>query len=249
MIHRPKYSSTAVISLFAGLCISSGACIAQGQPPAPDDGQQMLSDVVPPRIGQFVERSGSDRAVDAEGAVEIRRLFLGDAMNETAVKVLRPQTVRSVYGPAELLPAVVDSVDVANDADPVVLLVAGNNVFLQDGTVIEPGGEIPLGAVVTRGVVLNAGTVSIEVNGNFAPFVVGPFEVLATACHPCEVTCGQGYFACCYTDNNGCPVCRCRTNTSGDADCQAGGAGATECGLGERTIDPIPGGGTTLPHG
>jgi hypothetical protein len=52
-----------------------------------------------------------------------------------------------------------------------------------------------------------------------------------------SVTCGSGWYACCYCVQRGdpprwVPVARCRQNsTQDDSDCQAGGRGSTSCSL------------------
>ena len=50
------------------------------------------------------------------------------------------------------------------------------------------------------------------------------------------VECASGWYACCFCqEHNGRlkPVARCRRQTCGDSDCQAGGAGSTSCSIGQ----------------
>lgn len=53
----------------------------------------------------------------------------------------------------------------------------------------------------------------------------------------CKVKCASGYYPCCFFNGNGQPVCRCRRNGTNGNDCQAGGAGAIECEIGEQSND------------
>jgi len=48
----------------------------------------------------------------------------------------------------------------------------------------------------------------------------------------CSVTCGRGYYACCYTLSGGIKRCICRMNTvDGGRICVSGGHGATSCSI------------------
>jgi len=48
-----------------------------------------------------------------------------------------------------------------------------------------------------------------------------------------SVECDSGYFACCFCNDHGCPVARCRRNSGNvsDNDCQAGGRGSSRCSI------------------
>jgi hypothetical protein len=56
----------------------------------------------------------------------------------------------------------------------------------------------------------------------------------------CEVTCGAGFFACCYHLDDGSAVCRCKRPTHGttDEECRAGGQGAVYCALKDKSVQP-----------
>jgi hypothetical protein len=48
-----------------------------------------------------------------------------------------------------------------------------------------------------------------------------------------SVSCGVGYYACCYGNGGTSNKARCRKNGTSDADCTSGGAGSTGCTIGE----------------
>lgn len=58
---------------------------------------------------------------------------------------------------------------------------------------------------------------------------VNPEDAVVSCPPSASVTCGAGYYACCWVTTDGCPRARCQTVGSGDGYCIAGGVGATSC--------------------
>lgn len=74
-------------------------------------------------------------------------------------------------------------------------------------------------------------TGGVEVGVGAGVIEVGPLEEdLIASCPPSvSVTCGSGYYACCWLTYEGCGRARCRKAGTSDGQCIGGGEGATEC--------------------
>lgn len=127
------------------------------------------------------------------------------------------------------------------DAD----LVGGVAINLYDGDSALPGDAIwfgpwwfPAGAtlLVNAGsswdyMDVPAGTVLVSTSGENIVTLAAPDT------EGCRVTCRSGFYACCLKNAEGQYVCRCRRENRPDDDCQSGGIGSTECGLGARLYE------------
>lgn len=101
---------------------------------------------------------------------------------------------------------------------------------------VEPEAQVvmPSTEPLPMGVYLVLEDVELALECGVVPVTTGATIGVTTSSSGVSVTCGAGFFACCFcrTGDN-CPIARCRRNASNDQDCQAGGVGATQCSIGK----------------
>jgi len=238
----------AVLILAGVVCaaVGSSAILGNAGPPRPGErGQpftspaigQLLSEVLPSQLGNFVIRAGSDRPVREIPAAALERLCSGDVAVKEAIAVLQPAAVVGVVGPVEIMGPAEPANAVTDSplAEIPIAVVAGTSVWLPDGSEVLAGDSLPVGEVVRSGLLLNAGesdvhVVVLAIDGE-EDLVLAPGEALAVACATsCSVGgCKSPSFACCWI-HQGCAHCRC-VDQEPKKGCDAGGPGAESCSI------------------
>ena len=103
------------------------------------------------------------------------------------------------------------------------------------------GGYLWPGDKIVRGFVYNNTEKPIKctIEGGIE-FTLNQFEMVAVGVRrvvpACTVSCGNGYFSCCYYDIHGSAVCKCRPDGADASQCSAGGPGSTGCGIGRGSL-------------
>lgn len=102
-------------------------------------------------------------------------------------------------------------------------------VRLESGETIPAGQLVPAGSVIVRGIVRNTAVTSIELrnfDSNEVVVVQDGGMVVIAALSSCSVSCSSNSACCKVVQGNA--ECQCTTTPT---NCQAGGSGATACGI------------------
>lgn len=201
---------------------------------------RLLSEALPPELAQFVGYAESDRELDLASASLLDILGCEDPDVDTVVELLRPKTHLIVAGPRLLARIDPPEHPIAGVGEPEALIVAGTLVQLPEEDVPFQS-RVFVGDLVEAGTLLNAGPGTLVLRDPAAPesgdiFVyAGEAVTLGKTCRQsCSTSCGTGYYACCYSDSNGCAHCPCVQNgtTPAPTCTEAGGPGSTSCSQG-----------------
>lgn len=120
---------------------------------------------------------------------------------------------------------------------PNSIVVTGVLLNLDTGDVLVPGDPTPAAGIywsvggddVLIDTLKDCGEVSFGSN------TIIEFGQPAVSFGDISVECGAGFYSCCFCNQNGCPVARCRRNNiQNDSDCQSGGAGSKSCSISQR---------------
>jgi len=225
---------------------------------APGDRQQqrrptrLVSELLPEPLADFVLRYGVDREVEVTKHVlqKMQNLSRMEGKPVDVIEALQPVAYFQLDGPARIAPPE----NRAND----VLLIAGTRIHLSDSTTRNIAESVETGSVVTRGLLLNSGTVDVILETPRGRYGMEPGEAVLIVSNIAantaggvsavggevpvigpiadgdpggEVTCGDGYYACCtHAGWIKSSKCVCVRNGT-EKDCDAGGPGATSCAI------------------
>lgn len=223
------------VSILAVFVLAQSCLAADRGAPVQQTQQQLMSHALPGALSKFVERVGADRPLKDVSAENLASLLSGQPDPAAVLDILRPSACADLLGPATLAKAVARPQPQDPTGSLETLLVAGGMVDLDDGTEIPLGGTLPLGSVVRRGLILNAGQTDVTLENEEGETTLAPGEAVWLACATqCSVGCGSGYYACCWLDN-GCARCKC-FKVGTPYNCDGGGEGAAECSIGQVTV-------------
>jgi len=244
---RTSLRNTSVfgLSLFFGLTMTLTAAEPRAEQPTDGDRPALLSEAVPPLIGKFITKVGSDRelAPGEEGIVQ--GIIAGESEAGSfdvgmLIELLQPQAVRDMTGEAPL--TILPPDDAENvEGGGEMLLVAGRLAVLKGGDVIPAGDELFPGDIIISGVILNAGDVPVDVmTADGQAVTLDPTD--AAVAKSCETSCSvdvedtANYYACCWQDDNGCMRCNSRANGEDPGMCRSGGPGTSSCSMNESAV-------------
>ena len=217
----------------------------------PDAEPRRLGEVLPASLSAFVERAGSDRSLSSDELESLAALAGQEEPDpHHMIAVLKPVAVLTAHDWVVFLPESASSGVSVVDRRNQPLLIAGGMVTADDGRQWTLGDVIPLETAIVGGLVLNAGTVGVFAESGTNQALVQPGEVVLIGCAmSCEVSCSNGFFACCVEENN-CAKCVCvKDDDKSLANCDGGGKGATSCSatVKDRELVPMAPSGRTEP--
>ena len=222
-----KGAVIACSALFVFLGIASAGEEKQKQ------STKTVSEVLPPDLAQFVKRAGSDRKLDDNTKLQLRRLRGYNPDPEMVFDILKPKTRRIISG-SRILARVDLPEGLKNTGkEPDALVLAGSVVHLPEVD-IPFGGRLAIGDTVVGGTILNAGPGTLILTIPDAPGIdeiaLEPGSALMNSgcARSCSRTCRAGDTACCWDCGTGecCSYCTC---VPAGTSCPYGSGGGSSC--------------------